>query len=107
MAEEERKEGFEKKEIIFSESLGVCRVDDVVRLSQKKGEGILYYVLRSVSDKGKVAYIPVEKHAVQLRNLIDRETAQRLKNTDYKELSLLKKQEVDYVLGLENKKQQT
>ena len=38
MAEEEKKQGFEKKDIIYSESLGVCKVDDVVKLSQKKGE---------------------------------------------------------------------
>lgn len=102
MAEEERKEGFEKKDIIFSESLGVCRVDDVVRLSQKKGEGIMYYVLRSVADKKKVAYIPVEKHEVQLRCLIDCETAKQLKGDSYKELSLQRKQEVDYVLNEEH-----
>ena len=105
MAEEERKEGFEKKDIIFSESLGVCKVDDVVKLSQKKGEGILYYVLRSVEDKKKVAYIPVEKHEVQLRCLIDRETAKQLKAAEeYKELSLQRKQEVDYVLAEIHKK---
>lgn len=103
MAEEERKEGFEKKEIIFSETLGVCRIDDVVRLSPKKKEGILYYVLRSIADKTKVAYIPVEEHAVLLRRLIDKETAEKIKNTNYKELSVQKKQEVDYVLSKEQK----
>lgn len=104
MAEEEKKQGFEKKDIIYSESLGVCKVDDVVKLSQKKGEGILYYVLRSVTDKKKVAYIPVEKHEVQLRSLIDRETAKQLKEDGYKELSTQRKQEVDYVLNAEHKK---
>ena len=104
MAEEEKKQGFEKKDIIYSESLGVCKVDDVVKLSQKKGEGILYYVLRSVTDKKKVAYIPVEKHEVQLRSLIDQETAKQLKADGYKELSAQRKQEVDYVLDAEHKK---
>ena len=103
MTEEEKKQGFEKKDIIFSESLGVCKVDDVVKLSQKKGEGILYYVLRSVADKKKVAYIPVEKHEVQLRCLIDYETAKKLKTDCYKELSLQRKQEVDYVLDEKNR----
>ena len=101
MTQEERKECFEKKQIIFSESLGVCRVEDVVKLSQKKGEGILYYVLRSVTDKEKVAYIPVVKHAVLLRSLMNEETARNLKNGNYKELPLLTKQEVDYVLSKE------
>ena len=104
MAEEERKECFEKKDIIFSESLGVCKVDDVVRLSQKKGEGIMYYVLRSVEDKKKVAYIPVEKHEVQLRCLIDVETARKLKADCYKELSSQRKHEVDYVLDEKTRK---
>lgn len=104
MTQEERSEGFEKKEIIYSETLGVCRVEDVVKLSQKKGETILYYVLRPVADKGKVAYIPVEKHSVLLRRLIDQETAANVKKNGYKDLPDLRKQEVDYVLAMKKQK---
>ena len=42
---------FEKKQIIYSETQGVCRVDNIVSLSATKGvPGVPYYVLRSVFD---------------------------------------------------------
>ena len=50
---------FEKKQIIYSETQGVCRVDNIVSLSATKGvPGVPYYVLRSVFDADKVSYRP-------------------------------------------------
>ncbi|MDD3219659.1 MAG: CarD family transcriptional regulator [Lachnospiraceae bacterium] len=69
---------FQKKNIIYSESIGVCRVDDIVKLSVQKEEPILYYLLRSVFDKKKVSYIPVENHQFLLRDLISRKEAENL-----------------------------
>ncbi len=69
---------FQKKDYIYSETMGVCRVDDVTNLAPKKGNAVSYYVLRSVYQKEKVAYIPVENHAVELRELISLEQAQEM-----------------------------
>ena len=89
---------FEKKDIIYSETIGVCRVDDITKLTQKKGDTIAYYVLRSVENKEKVAYIPVDKHIVNLRNLIGYEEAKEMKEKLTKDDSNLKKFEINYVL---------
>lgn len=89
---------FEKKEIIYSETLGVCRVDDITKLTQKRGDTIAYYVLRSLENKDKVAYIPVDKHIVNLRNLINYEEAKQMKEKLTKDDSNLKKFEINYVL---------
>lgn len=94
---------YQKKDYIFSETLGVCRVDDVTKLSQNKGNPVLYYVLRPVNDRDKVAYIPVENHSVVLRDLISPVEAAHKKENDYDELSILLKQEIDYVLKTMNK----
>ena len=67
---------FQKKDIIFSENMGVCRVDDVTGLSVQKTNPVSYYVLRSVYKKDKTAYIPVENHEVTLRPLISKEEAE-------------------------------
>lgn len=70
---------FEKKQIIYSETQGVCRVDNIVSLSAVKGEpGVPYYVLRSVFDREKVSYIPVDNHQVMLREIFSEEEAQAL-----------------------------
>lgn len=74
---------FEKKDVIFSESLGVCQVHEIAKLSAKNGEQVLYYGLRSVADKKKVAYIPVEHHSVLLRPLVSYEEALKVMD-DYK-----------------------
>ena len=43
---------FEKKQIIYSETQGVCQVENIVSLSASRRERkILYYVLRPVFDK--------------------------------------------------------
>lgn len=72
---------FQKKEYIFSDSIGACIVEDIVKLSaQKNATPILYYVLRSVNDKKKTSYIPVENHKSLLRPLISLEEAQAVLN---------------------------
>ena len=50
---------FEKKQIIYSETQGVCQVENIVSLSASRRERkIPYYVLRPVFDKSRVSYIP-------------------------------------------------
>ncbi len=61
---------FEKKDVIFSSTMGLCVVSDVTRLSADKGTPIPYYVLKSYYDRTHVAYIPVEDHEVELRDVI-------------------------------------
>lgn len=90
---------FQKKEVIYSENIGVCVVDDIVKLSDSRKESYNYYLLRSVYDKSKKAYIPVDNHSVQLRNLITYDEAKALFNEeDFKEQSELIKGEVNYIL---------
>ena len=94
-----RKIMFEKKQLIYSESQGVCRVDNIVSLSVAKGEpGVAYYVLKSVFDDSKVSYIPVENHQVLLRELFSVEEALALKNSKEAEASEVLRQAIDYVL---------
>ena len=69
---------FEKKEIIYSEAIGVCQVAEITKLPAKNGDQILYYGLRSVFDSKKVSYIPVEHHQVQLRELISSDEALKM-----------------------------
>ncbi len=89
---------FEKKDIIFSETLGVCQVAELTRLSAKNGEQVMYYGLKSIEDKKKVSYIPVENHQVQLRPLITYEEAKQLEEGDQSQLTELQKKEIQYVL---------
>lgn len=90
---------FEKKEVIFSETIGVCQVVELTKLSAKNGDQVMYYGLRSVFDGGKVSYIPVEHHQVQLRPLISYEEAEKLAAMDSTEnMDELRKKEMEYVL---------
>ena len=73
---------FQKKEIIYSETLGVFVVEDIVKLADNKKDTYFYYLLRSVSDRTKKSYIPVENHTVQLRDLITKEEALRLQKEE-------------------------
>ncbi len=62
---------YQKKDIIFSSTMGLCVVADVTKLSADKNTPpIPYYVLKSYYDKSHVAYIPVEGHEVELREPI-------------------------------------
>jgi hypothetical protein len=92
---------FQKKEIIFSETLGVCSVDDIVKLSDSRKESFNYYLLRSVFDKSKKAYIPVDNHSVHLRNLITKDEAKAaFEDVEFKNQKETVKGEVRYVLGI-------
>ena len=44
---------FQKKDYIYSESMGVCLVADVTNLAPKKGNAVSYYVLKSVYQKSQ------------------------------------------------------
>lgn len=90
---------FEKKEVIFSETIGVCQVVELTKLSAKNGDQVMYYGLRSVFDGGKVSYIPVEHHQVQLRPLISYEEAEELSSVvSTKDIDELRKKEIEYVM---------
>lgn len=89
---------FQKKDIIFSETLGVCRIDEITKLVDKRGENIMYYGLKSLAD-GKTAYIPVENHSVVLRELIDKNTAEELRKNGFDDRKAIEKYEIEYVLG--------
>ncbi len=90
---------FEKKEIIYSETLGVCQVAELTRLAAKNGEQVLYYGLRSVADKKKVSYIPVDHHQVLLRPLITYEKARELEGNPPENLTELQREEIEFVLS--------
>ena len=70
---------FQKKQLIYSETLGVCQVENIVGLSATKGgETISYYVLKPIFQQEKISYIPVEHHQVALRELFTEEEARQL-----------------------------
>lgn len=89
---------FQKKQIIYSETIGVCQVDNIIQLSAKKGEGVPYYVLKSIKDSSKIAYIPVDNHQVVLRELFMKEEAEKLKDTPQYRKDEKLKEAVEYVL---------
>lgn len=88
---------FNKNDVIFSDGIGVCKVSDIMNLSVNKGEPLKYYLLSSVFDKNKTAYIPVYDHKVLLRNLISVEEAKQRTNNE--NMTVLEKKELEYVLG--------
>lgn len=73
-------QSFQKKQVIFASGIGVCRVDNIVSLKERSGQTRDYYVLRSVYDQGRTAYIPVEGHRAQLRDLISEKEARKRLN---------------------------
>lgn len=89
---------FQKKQIIYSESLGTCVVDNIVSLSaNKRGPSIQYYVLKTMFDD-KVSYIPVEHHQVVLRDMFTVGEAKQLKDSEQYKKDRHLKDAVDYVL---------
>lgn len=91
---------FEKKEYIYSETMGVCKVADIVKLSpnNRLGEPVWYYQLKSAFDQSKVAYIPVENHQVNLRSLITKEEAEGVSAEELEKLDEKRKAEIRFVL---------
>ena len=72
---------FQKKQVIYSESLGACVVDNIVPLSASRTEpAVLYYVLKCLFED-KVSYIPVEHHQVRLRKQKNLKNLKRHKRT--------------------------
>ena len=57
---------FQKKQYIYSETQGVCQVDNIVSLKTKRRAPMQYYVLKSVYEPQTISYIPVEGHKVEL-----------------------------------------
>ena len=88
---------FQKKQQIYSETQGVCIVENIVQLPAGKGEALPYYVLKSVFD-GKTSYIPVNNHQVSLRELFTEEEARALLGTPELEKNEQLKAAVRYVL---------
>lgn len=94
---------FQKKEVIYSETIGVCVVDDIVKLADSRKDTYSYYLLRSVYDRQKKAYIPVDHHAVRLRRLMTKEEAKKLRDEEgFDEKSEQVKGEVAYLLREES-----
>lgn len=91
---------FEKKEYIYSETMGVCVVADIVKLSpnNRLSEPVWYYQLKSAFDKSKVAYIPVENHQVSLRPLLTGEEAEKIPAEELEKLDEKRREEVRFVL---------
>lgn len=90
---------FQKKQIIYSEKLGACKVENIVQLAAVKGEPTVeYYALKPLFGTSQSAYLPVENHQQVLREIFTREEALELRKTDsYKKDENLKAA-VDYVL---------
>jgi hypothetical protein len=81
--------------------MGVCVVDDIVKLSDNRKESYNYYLLKSIFDKSKKAYIPVDNHSVQLRNLITYDEAKALfEDENFKNQKDTIKGEVKYILKI-------
>ena len=71
---------FEKKDCLISSTFGVCIVEKVTKLVVGREQQMQYYVLRSLSDKTKKSYIPVENHETVLRLPMAEEEAKELLN---------------------------
>lgn len=92
---------FQKKDMIYSETMGVCRVDDITKLVNASGQGGMYYVLRAKYENNKVSYIPVEEHKVKLRELMSSdEAAMKYQSENYNKENTLECGELAYVLGM-------
>ena len=88
---------FQKKQKIYSETQGVCIVENIVQLPAGKGATLPYYVLKSISDE-KTSYIPVNNHQVNLRELFTEEEARGLLQSPELEKNEQLKAAVEYVL---------
>lgn len=96
---------FQKKQFIYSETQGVCQVENIVQLSANgnKDNSVPYYVLRPVFDQERKAYIPVEHHQVELRELFSAEEAEALLADPKTKENAKLKAAAEYVLGIGGK----
>ncbi len=91
---------FQKKDFIYSETLGVCQVENITTLTVSKTEQASYYVLRPVFAKEEVCYIPVKDHQMVLREMFTFEEAEAMEqdpNLDL-EKDLKLKDAIEFVL---------
>ncbi|MBQ6843651.1 MAG: CarD family transcriptional regulator [Agathobacter sp.] len=88
---------FQKKQKIYSETQGICIVENIVQLPAGKGQTLPYYVLKSLMDE-KVSYIPINNHQVVLRELFTEEEARALLQNPELEKNEQLKAAVHYVL---------
>ena len=90
---------FEKKQLIYSGTLGICQVDNIVNLSATKGIATTpYYVLKQVMGEKKTSYIPVEEHQVELREIFTKEEANELIKDENNKKNEVLYQALKYVL---------
>lgn len=91
---------FQKKQYIYSETLGVCQVENITNLNVSKSGQAAYYVLRPVFAKQEVSYIPVENHQVVLRDLFTEEEAKAIEEDPSVDLAKNEnlKDAIDFVL---------
>lgn len=94
---------FEKKEYVFVDDIGVCRVDEITKLTQKDGTAILYYGFRSAMIQTKTAYIPVENHEKGIRKLISVEDARAYLELPKEQQNELLSYEARFVITKEKK----
>jgi RNA polymerase-interacting CarD/CdnL/TRCF family regulator len=85
---------FQKRDVVYCETMGVCVVEEVTKLNSNN-ELYPYYGLRSVFTK-KMAYIPVNNSNIGLRELIGVEEAKAVIERKEEDLKLLG--EAKYVL---------
>lgn len=90
---------FEKKDYVFVEDIGVCRVDEIAKLTQKDGMVVLYYGFRSMMTQTKTAYIPVENHSAKLRKLVTLEEATSYLEIDEEKRNDLNTFEAKFVIA--------
>jgi RNA polymerase-interacting CarD/CdnL/TRCF family regulator len=70
---------FEKGEIVYYGTAGVCEVSDVSRSPFDKNDDRIYYVLSPRDfDNGTVIYAPADNSQVVIRHLISAENAEML-----------------------------
>lgn len=93
---------FEKKQLIYSETQGLCRVENIVQLSGRKNKerSIGYYVLRPLFDKEQTSYIPVEHHRVELRELFSEDEARDILSDEETEKNDKLRRAAKYILGI-------
>lgn len=95
---------FQKKQYIYSETQGLCRVENIVQLRRGKGREIPYYVLKPVYEDAQVSYIPVHNHQVQLRELFSEEEAAQLAESEEIKKDQKLQAAVNFVLQQEEEK---
>ena len=95
---------FQKKQIIYSEELGVCRVENITGLAAgREDTPVQYYVLKPLTGSAQSAYLPVEGHKQVLRELFTPEEARRLQQSEAAGQEGPLKAAIAYVLAGEEK----